>query len=286
MSAPLDTRLDALAIRGSLADGTPCRTLGVADVQRLSAKLDLPGRTVEIAALKRKIIPDRYLRNQKSLSMNDQIRLLESSVCIVGLGGLGGLVTDTLARTGIGRFILVDGDRFEAHNLNRQLLSDCEHLGLPKVAAAVNRVKMINPGIEVTATETFLQPDNAATILDGSDLVVDCLDNIPSRFTLQKAAKHVEIPMISAAIAGLSGHLTTIFPRDKGLVNIYGPEDQVTATGGVELELGCLAPGVNLVASLACTETLKVLLKRDQSLSGRLLVVDLSDYTFETLKLG
>jgi molybdopterin-synthase adenylyltransferase len=132
----------------------------------------------------------------------------------------------------------------------------------------------------------FLEPDNAKDLIASSGLVVDCLDNIPSRFALETAAKYAGMPMVSAAIAGLSGHLTTIFPNDKGLVNIYGPEDQVTATGGVELELGCLAPGVNLVASLACTETVKVLLKRNHILSGRLLVVDLSDYTFETLKLG
>ena len=286
MPGTLADRLDAIAVKGALADGTPCRMVGVADVQRLSEALSVSGRTVEIAALRQDILPDRYLRNRNLLSIKDQLRLLESTVCIVGLGGLGGLVTETLARTGIGRLHLVDGDRFEAHNLNRQLLSGSGQLGQPKAEAAVNRVGLINPGIEVTATEAFLEPDNAKAIIDDSDLVVDCLDNIPSRFDLEAAARRIGIPMISAAVAGISGHLTTIFPNDKGLVNIYGPEDQLTSTGGVELKLGCLAPGVNLIASLACAETVKVLLKHDNILTGRLLVVDLSDYTFETLQIG
>ena len=91
--------------------------------------------------------------------------------------------------------------------------------------------------------------------------------------------------MVSAAVAGLSGHLTTIFPQDKGLETIYGPIDQLKADKGEEVHLGCLAPGVNLIASLECVEALKVLLDRKHALRNRMLVVDLTDYTFETLQL-
>jgi molybdopterin/thiamine biosynthesis adenylyltransferase len=116
--------------------------------------------------------------------------------------------------------------------------------------------------------------------------VVDCLDNIPSRFALEAAAKRAGIPMVSAAIAGISGHVTTIFPEDKGLETIYGPEDQISMAKGAETRLGCLAPGVNLIASLECAEVLKVLLKKDTTLKNRLLVVDLADYTVESLQLS
>jgi molybdopterin/thiamine biosynthesis adenylyltransferase len=92
--------------------------------------------------------------------------------------------------------------------------------------------------------------------------------------------------MVSAAVAGISGHVTTIFPDDRGLENIYGPEDRLTVVKGAETHLGCLAPGVNLIASLECVEVLKVLLGRDNTLKNRLLVVDLSDYTIETLQFS
>lgn len=284
MESPLSRQIEALAQKASLSDGTPCRILDAEAIARIAKETCVTGRTVEIAALKRQIFPDRYLRNRKTLTGSDQIRLLESTVCIVGLGGLGGLVTETLARMGIGRFHLVDGDRFEVHNLNRQLLSGVDRIGTPKVKEAVRRVHSINPGLEVAGTKSFLTTENAEALVGGCSIVVDCLDSIRARFTLESAARHAGIPMVSAAVAGITGHVTTIYPEDKGLENIYGPENRLTQSRGAEAQLGCLAPGVNLIASLECAEVLKVLLGRDNNLRNSLLVVDLSDYTFETLQ--
>jgi molybdopterin/thiamine biosynthesis adenylyltransferase len=286
MKHTLEHRLDSLALNTALADGTPCRAIAAAEVIRLADEAGVTGRTVELAALKQHILPDRFLRNMKTLSEADQVRLLESTVCIVGLGGLGGTVTETLARMGIGRFCLVDGDVFEAHNLNRQLLSGIDCIGMPKVDAAVKRIKTINPGIEVAAASDYLTSENAHALLGSCNLAVDCLDNIHSRFILQAGAKHAGIPMVSAAVAGIAGHVTTIFPEDKGLETIYGPEDQLKMTKGAETRLGCLAPGVNLIASLECAEVLNVLLQNNNTLKNKLLVVDLADYTFETLQLA
>jgi molybdopterin/thiamine biosynthesis adenylyltransferase len=285
MQNTLEDRLDTLALKTSLADGTPCRTIDAAAIIRLADETGTTGRTVEIAALRHRILPDRYLRNMKTLSEADQIRLLEATVCIVGLGGLGGTVTETLARMGIGRFHLADGDQFEAHNLNRQLLSVVDRIGKPKTEAAVTRIKAINPGLEVVATIEHMTPKNADALVDSCDLVVDCLDSIHSRFTLEAAAKRAGIPMVSAAVAGMSGHVATIFPEDKGLETIYGPEDQLSLAKGAETRLGCLAPAVNLMASLECAEVLNVLLEKNKTLRDKLLVVDLADYTFETLQL-
>ncbi|MEE4111220.1 MAG: ThiF family adenylyltransferase, partial [Desulfobacteraceae bacterium] len=208
MKDTLEQRLDTLALSTALADGTPCRAIAATEVMRLADETGVTGRTVELAALRQHILPDRYLRNMKTLCEADQIKLLESTVCIVGLGGLGGTVTETLARMGIGRFCLVDGDVFEAHNLNRQLLSSVDRIGMPKVDAAVMHVKRINSGIELVPAPTFLTPENAHSLLGSCDLVVDCLDNIHSRFTLEAAAKRAGIPMVSAAVAGISGHVT------------------------------------------------------------------------------
>ena len=286
MQNPVDARLDRLAEDGTLGDGTPCRTISVSRTMRLSAETGLPGWQLEVRALEKKILPDRYLRNRKSLSMEDQIRMLNAHVCIVGLGGLGGLVTETLARMGIGRLKLVDGDGFEPHNLNRQLLSTIGAIDTSKAEAAARRVAEIHPGIEATVVDQALSPSNALEILSGCDLAVDCLDNIPSRFALAAAAVETAIPMVSAAVAGLFGHVTTLFPDGPGLDNIYGPPDPQRACAGEEIRLGCLAPAVNTLASLECAEVLKVLLDHPGTLRNRLLVVDLNDYTFETLALA
>jgi molybdopterin/thiamine biosynthesis adenylyltransferase len=277
--------LDQSARKGSLADGSSCRVIADAAVMRLAHKTGTTGRMVQIAALQRGILPERYLRNWKSLNETDQIRLLESHVCIVGLGGLGGLVTETLARIGVGRMTLIDGDLFESHNLNRQLLSSTGNMGTPKADAAARRVTAIDPGIEVTAVNAFLTPANAGERVGASHVGVDCLDNVAARFTLASAAGQAGIPMVSAAIAGLAGHVTTLFPGDKGLEQIYGPEEQRNAAKGEEIHLGCLAPGVNLIASLEANEVVNILLERKNILRNRLLVVDLADYTFESLQL-
>jgi molybdopterin/thiamine biosynthesis adenylyltransferase len=286
MSPDLATRIASQAYTEALADGTRYRLIGTAEVASIADSADRPGRLVEIAALRQGILPVRYLRNQQTLSLTEQIALLESSVCVVGLGGLGGLVTDCLARMGIGRLQLIDGDVFETHNLNRQLLSSSDTIGMSKADAAARRVATINSGIEVRSSHGYLTGDNADSIMDPCDLVVDCLDNIPSRFAVASAAKRNGIPMVSAAVAGIAGHVTTIYPEDQGLEAIYGPQDQIAAAKGDELRLGCLAPGVNLIATLECAEVMKVLLHRPNSLRNRLLVADLADYAVETLSLS
>jgi molybdopterin/thiamine biosynthesis adenylyltransferase len=187
---------------------------------------------------------------------------------------------------GVGRLHLIDGDVFEAHNLNRQLLSNTDCLGQRKAEAALKRIGAINPGLEVRADSVYLTSENADALVAANNLVVDCLDNIKSRFILEAAAKRAGIPMVSAAVAGMCGHVTTIFPGDKGLETIFGPENQLTAAKGAETQLGCLAPGVNLIASLECAEVFKVLLDRGKTLRNRLLVVDLTDGTFESLPLS
>ncbi len=286
MKQTLSHDLDASAIDSTLADGTFCRTISTREVMRLADEANITGREIEIGALKQDIYPDRYIRNMNSLVPSDQIKLLESTIGIIGLGGLGGLVTETLARMGVGRLHLIDGDVFEAHNLNRQLLSSTDNLGQSKAEVAGIRVNTINPGIVVVISSAYIALDNADKLIESCDIVVDCMDNIPSRFILADAAKHANIPMVSAAIAGLFGHVTTIFPDGEGLESIFGPKGHGKRTKGIETSLGCLAPGVNLIASLECTEVLKVLLSKPNTLKNKLLIVDLNDYIFETMLLS
>jgi molybdopterin/thiamine biosynthesis adenylyltransferase len=284
LAKPIIERIAAAAVVGSFGDGAECRVLSVPAVEAVAREAGAALRDVEIASLDSGVVPERYIRNLKTYTPVEQADLLRASVAVVGLGGLGGAVVEILARAGVGRLILIDGDRFEGHNLNRQLLSTRRLIDTPKAQAAARRVAAVNPSLEITAHQEFVGEANAASLLAGSDVVVDCLDNLPDRFILEKTAKKIGAPLVSAAVAGLSGQVTTIYPEDPGLVLVYGSPDEISAKGA-EGTLGCLPQAVVLVASLECAEVLKILLGHPHLLRNRLLLVDLADNTFETMHL-
>lgn len=282
----LNSALKDSALPQQMPDGTLVPTLTVSQIEELAVRFGTDGRIVEIAALNQEICPQRYIRNFKTFRYLDQIHLLKSHVTIIGLGGLGGTVLEWLTRAGAGRIRLVDGDRFEHHNLNRQLLCTQHRIGTSKATAAAERVCSLNSSLSVEAHEVFLNPENASQLIGDSDVVVDCLDSITSRFVLEAAAKKEGIPMVSAAVAGLSGQVTTIYPEDKGLELVYGPEKNLSSAKGAEQTLGSLPQAVGMVASAQCGEVIKVLLGQDERLlRNQLLVVDMNTNTYEVLEL-
>jgi len=203
----------------------------------------------------------------------------------VGAGGLGGTVSETLARIGVGRLTLIDGDCFEESNLNRQLFSTEALIAQSKAVAAEDRIRSVNATVDVAHHAYNLDDSNALELIAGSNVTADCLDNLPTRFTLQAASQKAGIPMVSAAVGGQSGHLTAIFPEDQGLELIFGNPEEAAALKGAEQILGNLPHTVTLVAALECAEIVKILLQKDSALRNRLLIIDLNDYTFETLRL-
>lgn len=254
------------------------------DLECLSTSTGIPYRDIEIQALENHIIPERYLRNMNTFSLQDQVRMLKSSVCIVGLGGLGGFAVEILSRTGIGKMRLIDGDVFEESNLNRQLLSHSGTLGHSKARTAEIRVHQINPSTEVESFDSFIDQDNIENLLHGVEVVVDCLDNLKTRFLLEKQCKYLNIPMVSGAVAGFQGQVMTIFPEDEGLIKIFGPETALPERG-IETRIGTLAPCVSLVASMECAEVIKIVLGKGRLFRNRLLLINLVDGLFEVVAL-
>jgi molybdopterin/thiamine biosynthesis adenylyltransferase len=273
-----------LATHRQFPDKTPYRSISVEHVRQLAAESGASGRDVEIAALENGIVPERYARNMRTCSLEDQTALLRARVGIVGLGGLGGTVAEVLARMGVGRLRIVDGDRFEDSNLNRQLLSTVEGMGQLKSEAAQARVARINPSVDVTALTEFVTAENAGAVLAGCDVVVDCLDNLHTRFVVEDACRRIGCPLVSAAVAGASGHVTTIFPEDTGLRSIYGEPTQLPLKGA-ETSLGTLPYAVIFLATLECAEVVKVILKKGSLLRHKLLVADLMDGIVEVMNL-
>lgn len=276
--------LDELTEAKAFPDKTPYKSLSVKHVLDLSRRSGEPGREIEIRALENSIVPERYARNMRTFSFGDQATLLKAHAGVVGLGGLGGIVTEILTRMGVGRLTLIDGDRFEDSNLNRQLLSSTAHLGSAKTESARQRISQVNPSIDVTTHSRFLNPENARELLDGCDVVVDCLDTLRARFEVEDACRTINRPMVSAAVAGASGHVTTIFPEDRGLRMIYG-DPQNLPLKGAEATLGTVPYSVFLLASLECAEVAKIILGRGAPLRNKLLVADLTDGVIEVMSL-
>ena len=266
-------------------DGSDRSVISLLDIADFSQRSGITRKEIEIMALEQDIIPERYIRNMDSLSVKDQITLLQSRVCIVGLGGLGGTVVETLARIGVGTMTVIDGDVFDESNLNRQSLSSEQNLSQTKSAAALEKILTLNASIIIKNQTEMMDDKNAVGLLEHVDIAIDCLDSIQARFVLEKAAKSVGIPMVSAAVAGFSGQITAIFPEDRGLELIYGDEKDLSATRGAETSLGNLAFTVSLMAALECAEVVKILLNKNSDLRNRLLIVDLKEHTFDKMRL-
>ncbi len=267
--------------------GRKVRVLGDREALDVAAQygLDLPN--IYHRALKREILPHRYLRNRDALTPDMQLRLAESRVAVIGAGGLGGNVILLLARIGIGHLVVVDGDVFDESNLNRQALSRTENIGRSKASEAAIAVASVNPGIEVSVHEVKLDPDNGKEILTGTQLVVDGLDNVSDRFVVERLAKDLGIPLVHGAVAGFEGQVMSIFPGDPGLELLYGTDDRRWQTKDrPEAVFGVPGVAPSLVAALQVMEVIKLLLKRGRPFRNRMLRVDLETGEFHGIVFG
>ncbi|MDA8415207.1 MAG: HesA/MoeB/ThiF family protein [Desulfobacteraceae bacterium] len=227
---------------------------------------------VEEVALERGILPARYQRNRKAMTVSDQLTLFRSSVAVIGCGGLGGYIVEELARLGVGRIVVVDPDVFEEHNLNRQLFSSPANLGHAKVEAALKRVTMVNPAVTLVPIRTAFSLENGSDLLAGCSIAVDALDSIQVRLELAEVCTALGIPLVHGAIAGWFGHVTTQFPGDDALQTIYR---SWKSGKGVEETLGNPSFTPAVIASLEVAEVCKLLLHQGTNLRGRQLIIDL-----------
>jgi molybdopterin/thiamine biosynthesis adenylyltransferase len=224
----------------------------------------------------------RYIRNMKMLSKEENERLGEFKVCVVGCGGLGGYIIEMLGRLGIGNITAIDGDTFDATNLNRQIFCDIKTLGKAKALTAKRRMELVNPLVKITAITEKITKENAEAILAGHDLIVDAVDKIETRFLLQNTASNLNIPFIHGAIAGWYGQVSTIFPGDNTLDKIY----PIRGGKGLENELGNPSFTPALIASIQVSEALKVLLNKGDLLRNKLLYIDLLDHDYMVMELN
>ena len=272
--------------REIMAASTPAndiRIIAHKAVKGVAAGNSLSVREVELAALRERVFPGRYHRSLGTVGWDGQIRLLESTVAIIGAGGLGGWIIEGLARMGVGHLIIIDGDVFEDNNLNRQALCWEESIGRPKVEAARDRVAQVNSAVKVTALQMWATEKNLPGILGEAHVVVDALDTLPIRMTVQAVCSDLGIPMVHGAIGGYIGQVTTIFPGDPGLKALYG--DGPLPERGVEVEWGNPAGTPMMVSAWQIQEVVKILIDKGEPLRGRLLFLDAESGTVDSFHL-
>jgi len=262
----------------------PYSILSLPDRDSIASALDLPKRTVEIAALEAGIIPQRYLRNLGTLGISGQLKLLKARVLIIGAGGLGGTMAHLLARIGLGTLILADGDFFSEDNLNRQSFSLEQNLGQKKVQVVGSEILKINAAMDVETFAGFVQENELAGLIRGVDVAMDALDNMPTRFLLERACKKAKVPLVHGAVAGFCGQVTTIFPEDIGFKAFYGESPNLPEKG-IEVELGNLPGIVSAVASLQVQEAVKIITGLGRPLRNRLLFLDSLNGAAEIISL-
>lgn len=231
---------------------------------------------VFLQALRLGVCPKRYLRNREILTLKEQLRLAESQVAVVGAGGLGGSVLSLLARMGVGHLVVIDHDVLDETNLNRQVFCHSKNLGKPKASEARSQMQRINPGVEVSAHQTRLDPSNGKELLAGCNVVVDALDNVASRLVLEEAAQVLAIPLVHGALAGFEGQVMSLLPGDKGFARIYGKaRDGAQDPGRPEALLGVPAITPTLVATFQAMEVIKILLDRGNLFRNTMVYLDL-----------
>lgn len=237
---------------------------------------------IEEIALNSSILPARYLRNRKLISLPRQLALFRSRVAVIGCGGLGGYIIEELARLGVGEIVAVDPEVFQEHNLNRQLFSTTDLLGRKKVEAAALRVAAVNPAVTLRPVAEAFDKRNGAELLREIDVAVDGLDSIPVRLMLAETCDSLGIPLVHGAIGGWYGRLATLFPGDRTMELLYPRNRELE---GIEAGQGNPSFTPAVVASLQVAEVVKILLNIGVPLRNRCLNIDLYHLEAEEISL-
>ena len=255
-----------------LRQRAPAGTIALADAGEAAATFRRPLLEVEEQALGLGLMPLRYRRN--GLGCPEQLMLLRARVAVIGCGGLGGSVAALLARIGIGRLRLVDPDRFEEHNLNRQQFATVASLGRPKTETARTVIRSINPAVIVEAiVRPFTEADTKAV-----DIVVDGLDDAGKRLELAAHCNQLARPLVHGAVRDWHGQTGVATARNRLMATLY---PNVRDGSASKPPVNVLAPTVTLIAAIQAAETCKLILGLDSPLERSWMLCDLLEDAFE-----
>jgi molybdopterin/thiamine biosynthesis adenylyltransferase len=234
---------------------------------------------------------DQLLRYSRQILLPEldvagQERLLNASVLIVGMGGLGSPVAMYLAAAGVGSLTIADFDRVELSNLQRQIIHTSDRLGMSKVDSAVETLAAINPDTRVVPIEGQLSEATLKAAVRSVDLVVDCSDNFTTRFAINRACWASGVPLVSGAAIRLEGQIAVFDPRSDSSPCYHCLYKEVDDEQLSCAQSGVLAPLVGIIGSMQALEAIKLLAGFGESLAGRLQILDAKTMRWRELKLA
>ena len=276
--------------RSAWAARTMIEDLGYANVESMTGGFTLwkdRGYDVELPKTLTAEQRERYSRHLllPEVGLDGQQRLLDAKVLLLGAGGLGSPAALYLAAAGVGTLGIIDNDEVDLSNLQRQVIHSTDRIGVSKVDSAEQTIQALNPDVSVNKYPVRLGPDNIMEILDGYDIVVDGLDNFPTRYLLNDASVRLGIPVVSAAILGFEGQLSVFKPFDGPCYRCLfpvPPPAELAPSCGANGVLGVL-PGT--MGLLQATEVIKLILGEGEPLIGRLLMYDALAATVTEVKV-
>src|SRR6201747_2940597 len=276
--------------RSALAANTLREQLGYENVASMNGGITLwkdRGYDVEVPKSLTKEQRERYSRHLlvPEIGLEGQTKLLEAKVLLLGAGGLGSPTALYLAAAGVGTLGIVDDDVVDLSNLQRQVIHTTDRIGVPKVDSAEESIKAITPDVNVVKYQTRIDASNIMEIIEGYDVIVDGVDNFPTRYLLNDATVRLDIPVVSASILGFDGQLSVFKPHDgpcyRCLYPVPPPADMAPSCGANGV-LGVL-PGT--MGLLQATEVVKLVTGAGEPLIGRLLLYEALGATFTELKV-
>ncbi len=279
----------AAGSRSALAAKT-LEDLGYGDVESMTGGFTLwkdRGYDVEVP---RTFTPEQRARYSRHFLLSEvgiegQQKLLDAKVLLLGAGGLGSPIALYLAAAGVGTLGIVDDDVVDVSNLQRQVIHKNSTVGVSKVESAKQAINDLNPDVDVKTYETRLNAENILDIISGYDIIVDGVDNFPTRYLLNDATVRLQIPVVSASILGFDGQISVFKPYDGPCYRcLYPvpPPAELAPSCGANGVLGVL-PGT--VGLLQATEVIKLIIGQGEPLVGRLLLYEALSASFTELKV-
>jgi len=224
---------------------------------------------------------DRYSRQVmlEEIGYQGQLKLRDAKVCIVGVGGLGNPITTRLVAMGVGTIRIVDRDVIELSNLHRQTMFNDSDVGEIKVETAARKLQKLNPNVKIEALPISVNDYTALEVVDGCDVVIDALDSVNARYSLNKACVAKNIPFVTGAAVGMSGQAFTILPKKSACYHCMFPSLDEDSMPTCSIE-GVHPSILSIIGGVQVAEAVKIILGKKPSLSNRILHVDLENLDF------
>jgi len=230
---------------------------------------------------------DRYSRQVmlEEIGYQGQLKLKQSKVCVVGVGGLGNPIVTRLAAMGVGKIRIVDRDVIELSNLHRQTMFNEDDIGQVKVETAAKKLRKLNADIIIEEMPISINDYTAFEVVDGCDVVVDALDSVNARYSLNKACIEKKIPFVTGAAVGVTGQCFTILPNESACYHCLFPalDEDSMPTCSIE---GVHPSILSIIGGIEVSEAVKVITGKEPSLKNKVLHVDLENLVFNFTKVS